>query len=205
MMVKDEEKNIARCLESIKTLANRDDVELIIVDTGSKDKTIEILKNYTDKVYFHKWNNNFSDMRNKSIGYAKGKWIFILDADEEVINTDKIVKVITSNEYLKYNTITITVENVLFKSNNDKNTVSESFRIFKNSKEFRYEGVVHNQPKWKHPVTSSGAKIIHYGYINDDEELMEKKFVRTSNLLINQLEKNPNDIYYRMKFSLNSI
>ncbi|NLL52873.1 MAG: glycosyltransferase, partial [Peptococcaceae bacterium] len=78
MMVKDEEKNLPRCLESLKPLMQQVDSELIIVDTGSTDNTVNIAKSYTERVYFHPWNNNFSEMRNITISYAQGEWILIL-------------------------------------------------------------------------------------------------------------------------------
>ena len=67
MMVKNEEKNLDKCLSSVMPLVDNLGAELIIVDTGSEDKTVEIAKKYTDKLYFHKWNNDFSAMRNITI------------------------------------------------------------------------------------------------------------------------------------------
>src|SRR5574343_299448 len=81
LMVKNEEENLPRCLNSIKDVVD----EIIIVDTGSTDSTIEIAKEYTDKIYIHPWENNFSKHRNQSISYATGDWILIIDADEELI------------------------------------------------------------------------------------------------------------------------
>ncbi len=72
MMVKNEEQNLVRCLDSLKPLRTKLESELIIVDTGSTDKTVDIAKAYTDRVYFHPWNNNFSEMRNSTISYAMG-------------------------------------------------------------------------------------------------------------------------------------
>ena len=84
VIAKNEEKNIRRLLESLEPLKNEILFETIIVDTGSTDNTISISKEYTDKVYEHKWNNDFAYMRNISIKYCKGEWILILDADEEL-------------------------------------------------------------------------------------------------------------------------
>lgn len=80
IITKNEEKNISRCLESIKNIAD----EIIVVDTGSTDKTVEIANKYESKVSFHKWNNDFSDARNASIKKATKDWILFLDADEEL-------------------------------------------------------------------------------------------------------------------------
>ena len=84
MMVKNEEKYLDKTLYALKNLRKDIDSELIILDTGSTDNTVEIAKKYTEKVYFAKWNNNFADMRNISISYASGDWILILDADEKL-------------------------------------------------------------------------------------------------------------------------
>ncbi|EQB3123896.1 glycosyltransferase, partial [Clostridium botulinum] len=69
MMVKNESKYLDKCLSSLKPVLDAVSSELIIVDTGSTDNTVEIAKKYTDKLYFHNWNNDFSDMRNITIDY----------------------------------------------------------------------------------------------------------------------------------------
>src|SRR5471030_2615411 len=80
MIVKDEEEYLPRCLYSINDIVD----EIIIVDTGSSDKTVEIAKSYGAKVYYFKWNSNFSEARNESLKYATKDWILILDADDEL-------------------------------------------------------------------------------------------------------------------------
>ncbi len=84
MMVKNEQKYLENTLKSLKPLMDKINNELIILDTGSSDNTVDIAKRYTSNVYLAKWNDNFGDMRNKSISYANGDWILILDADEEI-------------------------------------------------------------------------------------------------------------------------
>ena len=76
MMVKNEEKYLQECLEALQPLREAVDSELIIVDTGSEDRTVEIARQFTDKVYFHRWNNDFAAMRNKTIEYAT-EWLLI--------------------------------------------------------------------------------------------------------------------------------
>lgn len=78
MIVKNEEKVLAGCLDSLKGLWE----ELIIVDTGSTDSTKEIAKKYTDKVYDFVWTGNFSDARNFSFSKASCEYIYSADADE---------------------------------------------------------------------------------------------------------------------------
>ena len=67
MMVKNEERYLDKTLNALNDLRKDIDTELIILDTGSTDNTVEIAKKYTDKVYFEKWNDNFADIRNISI------------------------------------------------------------------------------------------------------------------------------------------
>ncbi len=92
MIVKDEETNLQRCLDSFLPIINMKDddtlkslTELIIVDTGSTDKTVNIAKKFTSKVKikeFIPW--DFSKARNYGIAMAQGERILILDADEEL-------------------------------------------------------------------------------------------------------------------------
>lgn len=80
MIVKNEEKVLARCLDSIKELMD----EIIIVDTGSTDRTKKIAEGYTDKVYEFQWVNDFSAARNFAFSKASCDYIYSADADEVV-------------------------------------------------------------------------------------------------------------------------
>lgn len=78
MIVKDEEKVLARCLDSIRDLMD----EIIIVDTGSQDRTKEIASAYTDRIYDFPWTGNFSEARNFAFSRAECDYIYTADADE---------------------------------------------------------------------------------------------------------------------------
>lgn len=78
MIVKNEEKILARCLDSICDLMD----EIIIVDTGSTDKTKEIAAGYTQKIYDFTWTGSFADARNFSFSKAECEYIYTADADE---------------------------------------------------------------------------------------------------------------------------
>ena len=79
LIVKNEEKNLARCLDSVKGLWD----ELVIVDTGSTDKTVEICKKYTDKIILRDFPGHI-EQKNFAIDQAKNDWVLCVDADEEV-------------------------------------------------------------------------------------------------------------------------
>ncbi|BBF44966.1 glycosyl transferase, group 2 family protein [Lachnospiraceae bacterium KM106-2] len=78
MIVKNEERVLDRCLASIAPLMD----EIIIVDTGSTDKTMEIARKYTNQVYEYEWNDDFAAARNYSLSLATKEYIYVADADE---------------------------------------------------------------------------------------------------------------------------
>ncbi len=80
MIVKNEEKNLAKCLNSLGDIPD----EIIIVDTGSTDATKQIAQKYTDKVYDFAWVDDFAAARNFSLSKAKCEYIYVADADEEI-------------------------------------------------------------------------------------------------------------------------
>jgi glycosyltransferase involved in cell wall biosynthesis len=198
MMVKDEEKNLRRCLEAMKSLIQKDDVELIIVDTGSGDGTPDIAREYTDKVFFHEWFDNFSEMRNITISYAKGLYILIIDADEAMVNPELLYEYVSDEKYRSYNTLSVKIKNF---SSSGGFTVLPQQRVFKNDGTFMYQGAVHNQPVFKTPILNTEVYLDHYGYLFHDRELREKKFKRTAGILMKELEKDPNNIYYRFQLA----
>lgn len=86
MIVKDEEDILARCLSSVKDIVD----EIIIIDTGSTDNTKAIAHSFTDKVFDIKWVNDFSLARNYSFSKATKDYILLLDADDVILEEDRI-------------------------------------------------------------------------------------------------------------------
>ncbi|PEP84911.1 tetratricopeptide repeat-containing glycosyltransferase family 2 protein [Bacillus pseudomycoides] len=100
-IMKNEEEYIEKCLESIKNIVT----EIIIVDTGSTDKSIEIAKRYGAKIiYYDNKNINFSQARNLALNIATGDWILTLDADEMFYKKDvyKILELVKTHEKIAY-------------------------------------------------------------------------------------------------------
>ncbi|BFT68675.1 glycosyltransferase [Paenibacillus sp. P36] len=201
MMVKNEETNLRRCLNSLESLLKRSDIELIIVDTGSSDHTPEIASEYTSNIFHHLWNNNFSDMRNITISYAKGEWILILDADEELLDQQQLIGLLKDNRLSNFNTVQFTMHDYVKSTDSTNYLKYSSYRMFKNDGTFKYEGAVHNQPSMKGPILLAPVILNHYGYQFDNKELLERKFQRTASILLNELEKEPNNIYYRYQLA----
>lgn len=187
MMVKNEEKNIERCLRSIKKLVD----EIVVVDTGSTDNTVKIAKRFGARVYHHEWQNDFSLHRNQSIGYARGTWVMIIDADEEFALSDGAtygqVREFLTKIAGKYPAAALNVKDM----QKGMNTLQfNSTRIFRKGL-VEYQGIVHNQPVLKidgEAALCTGAFLYHYGYDLTPEQ-KAGKFLRTSTLLLKQIEE----------------
>lgn len=199
MIVKNEEKNIERCLKSLQPLLNIGLAELILVDTGSTDNTVKIAKKYTEKIYFHPWKDSFSEARNWSISLSTGEYIFIVDGDDEIKQSEieKIIYEFSKEDYKEYNTFSMKVKSYLDINFETFTTITQN-HIFKNDGSLYYSGSVHNQPYSALPLKNLDITITHYGYIMTPE-LSEKKFKRTVPLLLKELE-NCVDIYTEMYY-----
>jgi len=190
MIVKNEEKLLPNCLESIRHWVD----EIIIVDTGSTDKTVEIAKSYGAKVYHQEWQNDFSFHRNYSISKATCDWILIIDADEEweSDNLDELWLAMAKDEF---NLVSVNV----FNMNRETGVYSSflpSMRFIKRSSDIKYDGIVHNQltiPKTE-VIPRTNLRINHFGY-DLSPEMMEKKLGRTKALLEKQLEEEPENCF----------
>ena len=82
MIVRDEEEHLARCLASVQGVVD----EIVIVDTGSIDRSVEIAEGFGARVLHEEWKGDFAAPRNTGIDAAGGDWILVLDADEELID-----------------------------------------------------------------------------------------------------------------------
>ena len=80
MIVRDEEANLSGCLDSATGMVD----EIVIVDTGSTNHTMEIARRYTDQVYRYRWDDDFSAARNLALAKCRSQWILSLDADERL-------------------------------------------------------------------------------------------------------------------------
>lgn len=137
MIIKDEELVLDRILKCAKQFAD----ELIIVDTGSKDKSIEIAKKYTNKVYEFKWCNDFAKARNFSFSKASSDYIMWLDADDYISdeNIKKIQKLKTNNML----TDVYMFKYVMGFENNKPTFEFYRERLIKRSLNLQWEGFVH--------------------------------------------------------------
>jgi tetratricopeptide (TPR) repeat protein len=186
MILKNEEKFLPGCLKTVKGLVD----EIIVVDTGSTDRTMEIAREYGAKIYEHPWQNDFSFHRNQSIDYATGDWILIIDADEELDPSEhNLIRSAISRKNI--DAITFVVYN---KIQGGRTGFLNSHRMFRSGKGYHYSGIVHNQLIMDGISLSSQFKVFHHGY-GLSEEQMRAKGRRTEALLLKQIEENPNNAF----------
>ena len=163
MIVKNEELVLGRCLESIKDLVE----EIIIVDTGSTDKTKEIAKSYTNNIYDFKWINDFSAARNFSFSKATKDYILWLDADDILLDEDKI-KFNKLKEDLDDEVDMVMMRyNVSFDKNGNPSFSYNRERLLKRSIGYLWAGQVHEA-------------IAHYGNIIYSDVAISHKKIKAS-------------------------
>lgn len=140
MIVKNEERNLRGALSSVKPFVQ----EMIIVDTGSIDKTKEIAKEFTDKIYDFEWCDNYSAARNFALSKATNKWILFLDGDELIPpeTLKHFHEIIKSKELTA---ILVPVKNIVIptKEKPVNYHYSETYRLFRNRTEIKFNGCVH--------------------------------------------------------------
>lgn len=188
MIVKDEGKTLERCLNSVKSFIN----EIIIVDTGSKDNTVEIAKKFNAKIYKFKWIDDFSAARNFAFSKATSDYIMWLDGDD-FINEDDIKKIenLLSNMDSSYDYIS--AEYIL--ARNSEGKVSTSLRrnrIVKRQSAFLWVGNVHEYLA-VYGKGLEGNFSIEHGKV--------KEYTDRNLQIFKTMEKNnkkftPRDIYY---------
>lgn len=158
MIVKDEEHVLRRCLDSLKGVYD----ELIIVDTGSKDKTKSIAGEYTDKIYDFKWVNDFSKARNFAMSKATCEYIYLPDADE-VLDKENREKFLELKEAILPEVEIVEMRYVNQLSNGTVYNYDAEYRpkLYKRLRSFTFIEPVHEMVRLDPVVFESDIDIIH--------------------------------------------
>ncbi len=196
LIVKNEEQHLERCL---KSLAGHVD-EIIVVDTGSTDRTVEIAESFGAKIGHFEWCDDFAAARNESLKLATGDWVLWIDADEEVDEKSwrTISEAITRPQFGGY-----FIEIVNYTKDN---TTADTFthcpvRLFRLVDGVKFSGRIHEQitpslDKLRLPVARlENARMHHYGYV---PTMMEErnKTERTIRMLEQEVRENPSDAFH---------
>jgi tetratricopeptide (TPR) repeat protein len=196
LIVKDEAACLAGCLRSVRGVVD----EIIVIDTGSTDETVEIARAEGAKVARITWRGDFAAARNAALDQATGDWIFVLDADEELDDTSaSAVRTAVSDPAAE--AYWVRIVSYLGDSPDDQLTVENLYpRLFRRRLAYRFAGDIHEQilPA----LTSAGAEVrtsaitlLHYGYLVP-VVTSRGKIARNITMLEGALKKHPHDPYH---------
>lgn len=186
IIAKNEESCIERCLKSVEGVAS----QIVLCDTGSSDKTMEIAARYGATIIQTPWEDDFSTPKNMTIDAAEYEWILSLDADEELDPNSKIALkelVRDSSKELVYNV-------PIFNYVDNNNSVDHcNFRLFPNAPGVRFLNEVHETlqiPQTHKQASAKNIRIIHYGYLAS-EKIRKGTNERNLRILLKSVEKHP--------------
>lgn len=198
MIVKNEERVLRRCLESLQPLMKAIPSELIIADTGSTDSTVEIAKEFTDNVFHFEWINDFAAARNSTLERAKGQWFLFVDADEyldedigEMVHFFKIPELRS-----RYRTIELMVRNYTDKEKKhfQDGCLARFHRIDDPEDPVCFVGSVHEGIWIRYPLGYFTTILHHTGYCYSSEKQNIDKQNRNLVLMREEYKLHPDDL-----------
>src|SRR3990170_2513261 len=201
LIVKNESLLLSRCLESLRSFVD----EIIVVDTGSTDNTIEIAHSHGAQVKYFAWIDDFSAARNESLRHASGDWILYIDADEVIdsVNAGKIRQVITQK-----NIMGATVRQCIPQQAENIVTAfySEYCRLFRCHPAIRFEGAIHEQilPS----IERIGGKVLrtdiviqHWAYAATEDKKRHRA-ERNLRYLLAEVKRIPDDPFVHFNLGM---
>lgn len=194
IITKNEAPMLEECLRRLKPLGQ----EIVVLDTGSTDNTCQMVLNYTDKLYHFEWCNDFAAARNECIKHAGNDFILSVDSDEYLTEWDeeenqRLIEAHPTGIGRIFRTDTYTQQD-------ETRTVREGMGRFFSKNIYHYEGSIHEQLVTKDSSLSPSyyalhAEFDHMAYAGDIETRTNRS-MRNIRLLLQELEKKPNDTYF---------
>ena len=196
LMVSNSIDTIRKCMESLKPLLDNLDSELIVVDTGGTDGSIDIAREYATKVVMFEWCKDFAKARNAGLLEAQGEWFMWLDDDEWFEDVTEIIDFFKSGEYRDYGCATYLIRNYF---NEEGTTWRESSRtgLFRRDPDVIFVRPIHEHVNRRiSPEKAFNCYEHHYGYVSSGKNKAEEHSARNRELLLQEINKNPNDHHY---------
>lgn len=191
MIMRDEEEHLARCLGSVRDVVH----EIVIVDTGSVDRSVEIARRFGATVLHEEWRGDFAAPRNTAIDAADGDWILVLDADEEVVGAHALRDLVAQEGVEGWSLREV---NFIGEERGIDSVVMSAFRLFRNRPEYRYQGALHEQvmgavsAAGRGDLRFAGVEIHHYGYLEPTSRAKNKSD-RNMAIVLKEVERRPDD------------
>jgi glycosyltransferase involved in cell wall biosynthesis len=191
LIVRDEQEFLPGCLDSIAAHVD----EIVIVDTGSKDRSVETARSRGARVYERPWTDDFSAARNHALDSAKSDWILYIDADERLSlppDFDLRAALAEASKAVAFTVVFYPRPGF---------TPYREIRLFRNDPRIRFRGVIHEtvHPAIRSVQESDGlrldrspATILHLGYEGD----RARKHARDVPLLLKAVHDNPQRVYF---------
>jgi glycosyltransferase involved in cell wall biosynthesis len=193
MIVRDEAENVERCLESVRGVVD----EINVIDTGSSDGTVELLRRLGGRVSETEWRDDFSEARNASLAMAGGDWALILDADEE-LSTDGARRALEAFAASHPRAIgRVLLSNIEGPGCEGAGSDLDISRFFPLGQGFSFSGRVHEQVVGEEegvPRFDTGVRVLHHGYQARTIDA-RSKLERNRRLLEVAIEDDPTDPY----------
>lgn len=186
IIVKNAEDTIAQAIKSTLSYAR----QIVVVDTGSSDRTPQICTLLGAEVHFYKWTDNFSDARNHALSHMRTEWILQLDADEELLGFSvEDIQPLLMNPAV--GGLQVALQNTL---SGGLESVHHYTRLVRRHAQIRYEGAIHEQIAGSIrslglEIVDSPVTILHHGYEANSPEKIE----RNAELLRREIALHPED------------
>lgn len=191
LIVRDEEAVLEACLGSIGQVAD----EVIVVDTGSVDKTCDVALRCGARLFHHRWNDDFAEARNVALDHATGDWILCIDADERVEDPDRarIAALLRGSEAAAFRVLLHPVVRA---------SAYLEYRIWRNDPTIRFEGIIHETvvprimalaEREGRDIPTADVVLRHLGYEGDQRA----KHIRNLPMLRREMERNPTNLFVR--------
>ncbi|MBM2815616.1 MAG: hypothetical protein HW421_2378 [Ignavibacteria bacterium] len=205
IIVLNEEKMLGDCLESVKPYSS----EIILVDTGSDDRTLEIAEKYGCRIIKSHWNDDFAEARNLALAAAQYPYILSIDADERLLNGELLKEIILQSPAGTGGWLIEVVSEARRNDGGLDTFTTNLLRLFVNHKDVRFSGIIHEQIlesvlKAGFTIHNTPLKFVHLGYTHSPDEMRIKQ---SRNLIL--LDKalaadtnNAHNLYQRGKTHL---
>jgi tetratricopeptide (TPR) repeat protein len=196
IVVKNEEIALPKCLESVKNVVD----EMIIMDTGSSDRTVEIAKEFGAKILHFDWCNDFSAARNEALNSVSGEWVLVLDADEVLAP-----EIVPQMQQAMEDENAIVINLIRHEIGATQSPYSLVSRLFRNHPEVKFTRPYHSivddrvaqllkkELHWK-VIDLTPIAILHYGYTPEAIQALDK-YTRARKAMEGFFAAHPNDPY----------
>ncbi len=191
LIVRDESRVLSECLASIRDVVD----EIVVVDTGSVDDSVEIARRYGARVIHHPWRDDFAQARNAALDAARGEWILYIDADERLSGGDRasVEQLLTGAPEVAFR---------LLLAPDLVSTPYLEYRLWRQDPRVRFEGQIHEKvtpaiaavaESDGRPISDCELLLTHVGYEGDQVH----KHLRNLPLLRAELPREPDNLFNR--------